>query len=103
MSQEDADRLELNSLLDELEQRQLYCNREQLKESVFSPVRKPGESWTERLQWLLMTDGFGFRSPLPLDAGTRALTILAGYTWREVAEYLATVIVWDDGGAEDRT
>ena len=103
MSQEDADRLELNSLLDELEQRQLYCNRGQLTEIVFSPVRKPGERWTERLQWLLMTDGFGFRSPLPLDAGTRALTILAGYTWREVAEYLATVIVWDDGGAEDRT
>ena len=103
MSQEEADRRELNSLLDELEQRQLYCNRGQLTEIVFSPVRKPGERWTERLQWLLMTDGFGFRSPLPLDAGTRALTILAGYTWREVAEYLATVIVWDDGGAEDRT
>ncbi|HIF6341977.1 MULTISPECIES: hypothetical protein [Enterobacteriaceae] len=64
MSQEEFDRRELNSLLDELEQRQLYCNREQLTEIVFSPVRKPGELWTERLQWLLMTDGFGFCSPL---------------------------------------
>ncbi|EEQ1363438.1 hypothetical protein HC695_003638 [Salmonella enterica] len=99
MSQEDADRRELNSLLDELEQRQLYCNREQLTEIVFSPVRKPGERWTDRLQWLLMTDGFGFRSPLSRDAGSRALTILAGYTGQEVADHLATVIVWNDDSA----
>ncbi|MCK6852835.1 hypothetical protein [Enterobacter bugandensis] len=99
MSQEDADRRELNSLLDELERRQLYCNREQLTEIVFSPVRKPGERWTDRLQWLLMTDGFGFRSPLSRDAGSRALTILAGYTGQEVADHLATVIVWNDDSA----
>lgn len=103
MSQEEADRRELNSLLDELEQRQLYCNREQLTEIVFSPVRKPGERWTERLQWLLMTDGFGFCSPLSRDAADRALAILAGYTGREVAEHLATVMVWDDAGAGERT
>ncbi|MGX5056520.1 hypothetical protein ACWKX9_23150 [Enterobacter asburiae] len=71
-------------LLDELERRQLYCNREQLAEIVFSPVRKPRERWTERLQWLLMTDGFGFCSPLSRDAGVRALAILAGYTGQEV-------------------
>ncbi|EEZ6819658.1 hypothetical protein DB319_002919, partial [Escherichia coli] len=99
MDQEDADRRELNSLLDELEQRQLYCNRGQLTEIVFSPVRKPGERWTERLQWLLMTDGFGFRSPLSCEAGTRALTILAGYTGQKVAEHLATVTVWNDDSA----
>ncbi|HCH0659614.1 TPA: hypothetical protein NKO55_004230 [Enterobacter asburiae] len=99
MSQEDADRRELNSLLDELERRQLYCNRGQLTEIVFSPVRKPGETWTERLQWLLMTDGFGFRSPLSRDAGDRALTILAGYTGQEVADHLATVTVWNDDSA----
>ncbi|MDV5232890.1 hypothetical protein [Enterobacter hormaechei] len=99
MSQEDADRRELNSLLDELERRQLYCNREQLTEIVFSPVRKPGERWTDRLQWLLMPDGFGFRSPLSRDAGSRALTILAGYTGQEVADHLATVIVWNDDSA----
>lgn len=103
MDQEEADRRELSSLLDELEQRQLYCNREQLTEIVFSPVRKPGESWTERLQWLLMTDGFGFCSPLSRDAADRALAILAGYTGREVAEHLATVMVWDDAGAGERT
>lgn len=102
MDQEEADRRELNSLLDELEHRQLYCNREQLTEIVFSPVRKPGESWTERLQWLLMTDGFGFCSPLSRDAADRALAILAGYTGREVAEHLATVMVWDDAGAGKR-
>lgn len=96
MSQEEYDRRELNSLLDELERRQLYCNREQLTEIVFSPVRKPGESWTERLQWLLMTDGFGFCSPLSRDAGARAVEFLAGYTGREVAEYLTTVTVWND-------
>ncbi|HGY0482202.1 TPA: hypothetical protein ACNUIJ_003930 [Salmonella enterica subsp. enterica serovar Derby] len=99
MSQEEADRRELNNLLDELEQRQLYCNRGQLTEIVFSPVRKPGERWTERLQWLLMMDGFGFRSPLSRDAGSRALAILAGYTGQEVADHLATVIVWNDDSA----
>lgn len=99
MDQEDADRRELNSLLDELEQRQLYCNRGQLTEIVFSPVRKPGERWTDRLQWLLMTDGFGFRSPLSRDAGARALAILAGYTGQGVADHLATVIVWNDDSA----
>lgn len=99
MSQEEADRRELNSLLDELEQRQLYCNRGQLTEIVFSPVRKPGERWTDRLQWLLMTDGFGFCSPLSRDAGARALAILASYTGQEVADHLATVIVWNDDGA----
>lgn len=99
MGQEEFDRRELNSLLDELEQRQLYCNREQLTAIVFSPVRKPGETWTERLQWLLMTDGFGFRSPLSRDAGDRALAILAGYTGQEVADHLARVIVWNDAGA----
>ncbi|HFK5727783.1 TPA: hypothetical protein ACG0DT_004615 [Enterobacter asburiae] len=99
MSQEEADRRELNSLLDELEQRQLYCNRGQLTEIVLSPVRKPGERWTDRLQWLLMTDGFRFRSPLSREAGDRALTILAGYTGQEVAEHLATVTVWNDDSA----
>lgn len=99
MSQEEYDRRELNSLLDELEQRQLYCNREQLTEIVFSPVRQPGERWTDRLQWLLMTDGFGFCSPLSRDAGARALAILAGYTGQEVAEHLATVIVWNNHSA----
>lgn len=96
MSQEEYDRRELNSLLDELEMHNLYCNREQLTEIVFSPVRKPDENWTERLQWLLMTDGFGFCSPLSREAGTRALEILAGYTGREVTEHLATVTVWND-------
>lgn len=99
MDQEEADRRELNSLLNELEQRQLYCNRGQLTEIVFSPVRKPGERWTDRLQWLLMTDGFGFRSPLSRDAGSRALAILAGYTGQKVADHLATVIVWNDDSA----
>jgi len=99
MSQEEYDRRELNSLLDELEQRQLYCNREQLTEIVFSPVRKPGESWTERLQWLLMTDGFGFCSPLSREAGSRVLAILAGYTGQVVAEHLATVTVWNHDSA----
>lgn len=99
MDQEEADRRELNSLLDELEQRQLYCNRVLLTEIVFSPVRKPGERWTDRMQWLLMTDGFGFCSPLSRDAGARALAILAGYTGQEVAEHLATVTVWNDHSA----
>lgn len=99
MSREDAERRDLNSLLDELEQRQLYCNREQLTEIVFSPVRKPGESWTERLQWLLMTDGFGFCSPLSREEAAPALDYLAGYTGREVAEHLATLTAWKDDSA----
>ncbi|MCP2124424.1 UNVERIFIED_ORG: DNA-binding MarR family transcriptional regulator [Pantoea agglomerans] len=106
MSQEDADRRELNSLLDELEQRQLYCNRGQLTAIVFSPVRNVNETWTERLKWLLggeLAGGFGFRSPLSRDAGARALTVLAGYTGREVAEHLATVIAWNVARAGERS
>lgn len=101
MSQEEADRRELNTLLNDLERQQLYCNREQLTEIVFSPVRKPGERWTERLQWLLMTDGFGFRSPLSREA--------APWRWQsrrlhgaEVTEHLATVMVWNDAGTGER-
>ncbi|WP_369136550.1 hypothetical protein [Klebsiella variicola] len=103
MSQEEFDRRELNSLLDDLERLQLYCRRDQLVDIVFSPVRKPGERWTERLQWLLMTDGFGFRSPLSREAAVRALAILARYTGRDVAEHLATVMVWNDAGAGERS
>lgn len=99
MVQEEADRRELNSLLDELEQRQLYCNRGQLTEIVFSPVRRSDERWTERLHWLLMTDAFGFCSPLSRDAGARALAILAGYTGQEVADHLARVTVWNNHSA----
>lgn len=96
MSQEEFDRRDMNSMLDKLEQRQLYCKRDQLASLVFSPVRKAGESWTERLQWLLMTDGFGFCSPQSRDEAARALDILAGYTGREVAEHLASVTTWND-------
>lgn len=94
MSQEDADRRELNTLLDELEQRQLYCNREQLTEIVFSPVRKAGEQWTERLRWLLSTGGFGFHSPRAREGGARAITYLAGYVGQEAAEQLVTHVAW---------
>lgn len=103
MSQEEFDRRDLNNLLDELEQRQLFCKRDQLVTLVFSPVRKAGESWTERLQWLLMTDGFGFCSPLSRDEAARALDILAGYTGREVAEHLASVTTWNDHSAESQS
>ncbi|EBA9946011.1 hypothetical protein CXT15_22805 [Salmonella enterica] len=48
------------------------ADREQLTEIVFSPVRKSGESWIERLQWLLMTDGFGFYSPLSCEEAPRS-------------------------------
>jgi hypothetical protein len=40
-----------------------------------------------------------FRSPLSREAASRALAILAGYTGREVAEHLATVMVWNDAEA----
>ena len=66
---------------------------------MFSPVRKPGESWTERLQWLLMTDGFGFCSPLSREEAAPALDYLTGYTGREVAEHLATLTAWKDDSA----
>ncbi|HBL8851927.1 TPA: hypothetical protein LTW35_004643 [Enterobacter hormaechei] len=93
-SQEDADRRELNTLLDELEQRQLYCNREPLTALVFSPVRKPGERWTERLQWLLSTGGFGLYSPLPREHADRLLNYLAGYVGQDAAGQLATHVTW---------
>ncbi|ELW8596618.1 hypothetical protein SIL92_004177 [Salmonella enterica] len=101
MSGEEYDRRELNSLLDRLERHQLFCERDQLVALVFSPVRKPGETWTERLQWLLSTDGFGFHSPLSREDAAPALNVLAGYTGRGVVEQLAPVIVWNNAGEED--
>lgn len=101
MSGEEFDRRELNSLLDGLERHQLFCKRDQLVALVFSPVRKPGETWTERLQWLLSTDGFGFHSPLSREEAAPALNFLAGYTGRGVVEQLAPVIVWNNAGEED--
>lgn len=101
MSGEEYDRRELNSLLDGLERYQLFCERDQLVALVFSPVRNPGETWTERLQWLLSTDGFGFHSPLSREDATPALNVLAGYTGRGVVEQLAPVIVWNNAGEED--
>ncbi|EDS5054444.1 hypothetical protein VQ300_004864 [Salmonella enterica] len=101
MSGEEYDQRELNSLLDRLERHQLFCERDQLVALVFSPVRNPGETWTERLQWLLSTDGFGFHSPLSREDATPALNVLAGYTGRGVVEQLAPVIVWNNAGEED--
>lgn len=94
MSEEEYSRHELNSLLDELEQRQLYCKRDQLVTLVFSPVRKSSENWTERLQWLLSTDGFGFYSPLSREDAAPALNYLAGYVGQDAAEKLAINVVW---------
>ncbi len=94
MSQEEADRRDLNTLLDELEQRQLFCKRDPLIDLVFSPVRKVSESWTERLQWLLSTDGFGLYSPLSREAAERTLNHLAVYVGKDAAEQLATHVTW---------
>lgn len=96
MNEEEYSRRELNTLLDELEQRQLFCKRDQLVTLVFSPVRKASESWTERLQWLLSTDGFGFHSPRSREDGEPALNYLAGYVGQDAAERLATYIVWEE-------
>lgn len=98
MDEEEYSRHELNSLLDELERRQLFCNRDQLVTLVFSPVRKAEESWTERLQWLLSTDGFGFHSPLSREKGERVLNYLAVYVGQDAADQLATYVAW----AEDQ-
>lgn len=100
MSEEDAARKELNSMLDELERRQLYCRRDQLADIVFSPVRDINEPWKDRLKWLLsgeMAAGFGFRSDVSCRVD-RALAWLGGYAGREVVENLARVIVWNDDG-----
>lgn len=81
MSQEEYDRRDLNSLLDELERRQLYCNSEQLMNLVFSPVRDVAEPWSERLRWLLggeLAAGFGFHSGVSRQED-RALPYLSGY------------------------
>ncbi|UGS48557.1 hypothetical protein JMT66_23740 (plasmid) [Kosakonia cowanii] len=103
MNAEEIARRELGSLLDGLEQRGLYCDRELLTEIVFSPARDTAEPWTARLRWLLDDDavgaGFGFRSGVTRGQD-RALDWLAGYVGRDAAEQLATVIVWNDTGRE---
>ncbi|EAU5447754.1 hypothetical protein EFX16_19755 [Salmonella enterica] len=101
INEEEYSRHELNNLLDELERHQLFCKRDRLVALVFSPVRKPGGTWTERLQWLLSTDGFGFHSPLSREEAAPALNFLAGYTGRGVVEQLAPVIVWNDAVEEE--
>ncbi|EPA1042899.1 hypothetical protein ACQZWC_004615 [Enterobacter bugandensis] len=62
---------------------------------VFSPVRNPGESWTECLQWLLMTDGFGFNNPLSREEAGLALDLMAEYTGWEMADSLTMKIIWN--------
>lgn len=99
MSEEDYARRELNLAL-----RGLYCNCSGLTEIVFSPARNAHETWKARLKWLLsgeLTAGFGFRSRVSRKEEC-ALAWLAGYAGREVAESLATVIVWneDDAGTQ---
>lgn len=96
MSEEESAQRELNSVLDELAQRQLYCNRERLMTLVFSPVRDVAEPLSERLRWLLggeLAAGFGFRSVVTREED-RALAYLSGYVGRETAEHLATVVTW---------
>lgn len=81
---EEADRRELNSLLDELERRQLYYNREQLTEIVFSPARDGAEPWTARMGWLLdgeLAAGFGFHSRMSRQA--------------DRAHWLTSPVMWD--------
>ena len=97
MSQEEFDRRDLNTLLDELERRQLFCKRDLLLTLVFSPVRKTSEKWTERMQWLLSTGGFGFHSPLTREQGERALNYLAAYVGQHTTEQLATCVEWGAG------
>lgn len=103
MDAEDLARRELGSLLDGLEQRRLYCDRERLTEIVFSPARDTTEPWTAHLRWLLgdneVAAGFGFRSGVTRGQD-RALAWLAGYVGRDAAEQLATVIAWNGTGVE---
>ncbi|WP_318366979.1 hypothetical protein [Enterobacter sp.] len=97
MSEEESDRRELTSMLDELEKRHLHCDRERLTEIVFSPARDMNEPWTVRLRWLLGGDlaaGFGFRSGVTRQED-RALAWLTGYIGQEAAEQLASVVVWN--------
>lgn len=70
---------------------------------VFSPVRNPGESWTERLQWLLMTDGFGFNNPLSREEAGLALDLMAEYTGWEMADSLTMQIIWNYDSAGTRS
>ena len=71
MSQEEADRRELNSLLDELEQRQLYCNRGQLTEIVFS---------LKLISLLVMPVHSATRIPVPRS------TVMMGSQWLYVGD-----------------
>lgn len=105
MGDEEFDRQEMNSMLDELARRRLYCDRERLMDIVFSPARDVNETWTERLKLLLsgkLAAGFGFRTDVSREED-RALAWLAGYTGQKVTKHLASVIVWNDVGAEEST
>lgn len=95
-----SDRLklaELTTRLEQLEKRYLLCDQDKLSILVFLPVRKSGESWYRRLQWLLDGPGvraFNFRSLVPQDAAMPALNYLAGWLGESVAEEIARWIQW---------
>lgn len=98
----DFARQEMNILLDELAQCQLYCRREQLVTRVFSPDRNPGGNWTECLQVLLPAEASGFYSPLSRERATRALDTLARYVSRAVVEQLADGVAWESSAPDEQ-
>ncbi|MGT1696620.1 hypothetical protein ACVPTE_23645 [Salmonella enterica subsp. enterica serovar Winslow] len=97
MGEDEFARRELNSMLDGLAVRQLFCDREKLTAMIFSPDRPAGEPWTARLQWLLtsgLAGGFHFRSTASRKTD-RALVWLAGYVGEVAAGQLSAVVEWD--------
>lgn len=94
LSEEEFARQALNSVLDQLARYQLYCDRERLLALMFSPVRPDGESWQDRLAWLLPGGGFGFYSPLSHRDGAPALKVLSGLLSAGALKRFAANVRW---------
>lgn len=92
----------LADLLRELAARGIDGDREKLMTLIFSPVRRPEETWRGRLQWLLggeLAAEFRFCSHLTREQAGPALDWLADTLGQHGVSHFARAVRWADGTA----
>ena len=103
---EEQQRLALATLLAELAARGIDGDREKLMTLVFSPVRRPEETWRGRLQWLLgseLAKGFRFGSPLTQQEAEPVLAWFEQTLGHPAMQVFCQAINWGIDGGEDNS
>lgn len=103
---EEQQRLALATLLAELAARGIDGDREKLMTLVFSPVRRPEETWRGRLQWLLgseLAKGFRFGSPLTQQEAEPVLAWFEQTLGHPAMQVFCQAISWGIDGGEDNS